>query len=84
MPTLTPHGTRSATPPRWAARLVSPARSHASRTAISSAAFAIRWPRTQAVRSATRSGVSTGPAAATDGIRNVASDSQADAFHSSP
>src|SRR3954470_24949684 len=48
MPTETPHSTRSRSAPRCDARERPAARSSASRSAISTVAFAIGWPRTPA------------------------------------
>ena len=60
MPTLTPLGTRVLVAPRNSANERPSARSSASSTAISSAAFAIGWPLTGARMPATSS-AATGP-----------------------
>ena len=52
-----PAGTRSRTAPRYVAERLPAARSSASSTAISSAAFAIGWPLTGSSSGSTRAAV---------------------------
>ncbi len=60
MPTDTPAGTRSAVAPSSCPKERERARSQASRTAVSSAALAIRWPLNAASAGATAQGSGSG------------------------
>ena len=70
MPTDTPHGTESFVDPNAVAKDTPWARSSASRTAISSAALAIRWPLNFASSGATLFAVRSS-AASRAGTRKV-------------